>query len=82
MHTHIHIHIHTLQFIPGETEVQTIQEQNKTVTVSKHLIKCENRFIATFILLDILTITSYTFGIYLFSKGEKEYLFTLAGKVR
>lgn len=45
------------------------------------VITCEMHIISSFILLDILLLASYLFGLYLFSRGETEYLSNLAEKV-
>lgn len=38
--------------------------------------------ISAFVLTDILLLSSYFFGLYLFSREETEYLSNLASKVR
>ena len=45
-------------------------------------IQCENHVISAFILTDILLLSSYFFGVYLFSRDEAEYLSKLADQVR
>ena len=39
---------------------------------------CEENLISTLILTDMVLLANYFFGIFLFSKGETEYLFRLA----
>lgn len=46
------------------------------------VIQCEEHVISAFVLTDILLLSSYCFGVYLFSREETEYLSNLASKVR
>ena len=66
------------QFLPGMSKFNTSYAPNESV----RLINCERHIISSFILLDILLLASYIFGLYLFSRGETEYLSNLAEKVR
>ena len=50
---------------------------NVTLTV----ISCKEHIISSLIITDMILLVSYFFGVYLFSKGETEYLFRLAGQV-
>ena len=44
-------------------------------------IHCEEHVISSFILLDIVVLVTYFYGVYLFARGETEYLFGLASHV-
>ena len=48
---------------------------------SQREITCSEHLISSFILSDLLLIITYLFGLYVFSRGETEYLSNLAGKV-
>ena len=67
-----------IQFLPGRSVFNSSYAPNQTIRV----INCERHIISSFILLDILLLASYLFGLYLFSRGETEYLSNLAEKVR
>ena len=42
---------------------------------------CSANEVASFIIFDILILLTYWFGVVLFSRDEKEYMFNLAEKV-
>ena len=44
-------------------------------------IMCKDHVISSFVFFDILLLFTYWFGLYLFSRGETEYLSNLAEKV-
>ena len=68
------MYTHT-QFSPGNITHEIVGNENVSV------ISCREHLISSFVLLDILLLASYLFGIYLFSRGETEYLSNLASKV-
>ncbi len=85
-HTHTthtpHTHTHT-QFVP-EVNLGPASTINTTVepTPTKHPpIRCSDNIISALILPDIVLLLAYFFGVYLFSKGETEYLSRLASHV-
>lgn len=45
------------------------------------IIRCEEHIISRLILTNILILATYFYGIYLFVKGETDYLFGLADHV-
>ena len=51
------------------------------ISPSNKIITCEQHIISSLILLDFVVIGAYFFGIYLFVRGETEYLFGLASHV-
>ena len=67
-----------MQFLPGNLTNTSSFSPGDNIRV----ITCDMHIISSFILLDILLLASYFFGLYLFSRGETEYLSNLAEKVR
>lgn len=53
-----------------------------TLGPSYKIITCEEHVISSLILLDFVVLSTYLFGIYLFVRGETDYLFGLASHVR
>lgn len=52
-----------------------------TLAPSIRIITCEEHIISSLLLLDIVVVATYFFGVYLFVRGESEYLFGLASHV-
>ncbi len=50
------------------------------ITGGMRVIMCQDHIISSYILPDLLLLASYFFGLYLFSKGETEYLSNLADR--
>jgi len=44
-------------------------------------ITCHKHVVSSLVLLDLVVIAAYFFGVYLFTRGETEYLFGLASHV-
>ena len=59
-------------------------EFNSTVATDGAIqrnITCHKHVVSSLLLLDLVVIAAYFFGVYLFTRGETEYLFGLASHV-
>ncbi len=91
-HTHTHTHTH-MQFVPGKNvnedqiplgPASMINETSTGTMATPSVVRyitCHEHVISSLILLDFVVIAAYFFGVYLFSRGETEYLFGLASHV-
>ena len=52
-----------------------------TFAPSTKAISCEQHVISSLLLLNIVVLATYFYGVYLFVRGESEYLFVLASHV-
>ena len=66
------------QLNPGRQENITV---NGSVVDFQRVVECKEHAISSFLPGDLLLIFTYWFGLYLFSRGETEYLSNLADKV-
>ena len=65
----------SLQFTPPKAFLNSKNETVREIVCTEHVI-------SSFVFFDLLLLVTYWFGLYLFSRGETEYLSNLAEKVR
>jgi hypothetical protein len=73
------------RFTPGNltiiTPITNDDILNDSNATAKREITCSDHVISSFVFFDLLLLFTYWFGLYLFSRGETEYLSNLAEKV-
>lgn len=91
LHMKILVHwisLHLLQFVPGKVVLETtdivtysLDSAGNSTSSSSKVVRCEEHLLSSFILPDILILATYSFGIFVFVRGESDYLFGLASHV-